>query len=98
MRSQVYCNQGVPLSVLMPIRSRLIRDIAQYTASNPLGSGVLCASCSTEGFGNIPAAKVAKPAVKKRAVKRVEEREVRAVPTLQSLCITVRCQSRPRLD
>lgn len=69
----------------------LLSDLDQYTTINPLGKGgVLCSSCSTEGFVVAPKPKV-KAAPKKRAVPKKEEaaEKMRILPTLQSLCITL---------
>lgn len=63
----------------------------QYTPHNPLGAGLLCSKCTSEGIEDIAAGAFKKPAaakakLKKKAVKVVEDHHTRVVkPLLQSV-------------
>ncbi|KAK4698450.1 DNA repair protein RAD7, partial [Phenoliferia sp. Uapishka_3] len=64
--------------------------ITKYTASNPLGKGLLCHPCSNESIETVSAAATPKPkAPKRRASKAVDERVFKPVRTLQQACIAV---------
>ena len=63
--------------------------VTKYTASNPLGSGLLCMPCSNESVATV-ADKPKPKATKKRVVKTHEEKEFKPVKTLQQACIAVR--------
>ncbi|KAL8278410.1 hypothetical protein RQP46_009100 [Phenoliferia psychrophenolica] len=62
--------------------------VTKYTASNPLGNGLLCLPCSNESIATI-SAKPKPKATKKRVVKSVEEKEFKPLKTLQQACIAV---------
>ena len=68
--------------------------MGQYTVKNPLGGGLLCSPCSNESFEK-PTLPKPKAAPKKRAVKTLEEREFKAIKTLQQVCINVRSPIAP---
>lgn len=63
--------------------------VSKYTASNPLGAGLLCSPCTSESIETIAAVKPKARAPKKRAVKALDEREYKPVKTLQQCCINV---------
>ncbi|KAM0755008.1 RNI-like protein [Meredithblackwellia eburnea MCA 4105] len=83
----------IPGSIAMCAECGKKFTVTKYTASNPLGNGVLCLPCSQEsinsgGNARAPTGPKAKQ-VKKRATKAVEEKEYKTVKTLQQICIGV---------